>query len=120
MRHQEASKYDTRKTTSTIRPWAFCSSDSAISNLLFRKIGIVVAPLHFDVCAVLLSEGSSSSSSSVNFGVLFANVETFPPLRMRRRLVPMGPGKFILGGILAAAAADAIAKDERRERDIVT
>ena len=85
-------------------------------NLLFKNIGIVVAPLHFDVCVVFCSEIFSSlfimlasdcaadnigskGTCSVTAVVLpvFATTpvdDAPPPLRMRRRLVLSGPGKF--------------------------
>jgi hypothetical protein len=62
--------------------------------LLLRKMGIVVAPLHLEVCVVFGSPSSSSSSIDLLLDVLLDMVETFPPLRIRRRLVPMGPGKL--------------------------
>jgi hypothetical protein len=64
--------------------------------LLFRKIGMVVEPLHLDVCVVLCLEMSSSSFRLA--AELLLSVDTFPPLRIRRRFVPIGPGKFIFRG----------------------
>lgn len=56
----------------------------------------MVAPLHFEVCVVLPSTDISSISSSVRSGPSLFEVETVPPLLMRRRFDPTGPGKFIL------------------------
>lgn len=65
--------------------------------LLFKKIGIVVAPLHFEVCAVLDSDILFSSDLFVDgVELLLVMVDAFPPLRIRRRFAPTGPGKFIL------------------------
>jgi hypothetical protein len=55
--------------------------------LLFRKIGIVVPPLHLPEVLGSLSE------PSVFPGELFVTVDALPPLRIRRRFAPIGPGK---------------------------
>jgi hypothetical protein len=62
--------------------------ESQSDNALFKKIGIVLAPLHFDVWVVFCSE-MLSSTISVGLAV------TEPPLRMRRRFDPKGPGKLM-------------------------
>jgi len=49
----------------------------------------VVDPLHFEVWVVFSSEIFSIG------GELFVMVDTFPPLRIRRRFEPIGPGKLI-------------------------
>lgn len=68
-------------------------------NSLFKKIGMVVADLHFDVGAVFSSSSSSIASMSLPFlAVLLVKVETLPPLLMRRRLAPTIPAKEIFPG----------------------
>ena len=62
---------------------------------LFRKMGMVVAPLHLDVSEVFSSSKSTLACCFV--GELFVCVDTFPPLRMRRRFAPRWFGKEILG-----------------------
>jgi hypothetical protein len=62
-------------------------------NVLFKKIGIVEAPLHFP------GFGSPSSLFSTTFGALLDKVDTLPPLLMRRRFDPIGPGKISFPGI---------------------
>lgn len=62
----------------------FCRSTY---HLLLRKMGMVFAPLHLDVCAVFCCD--TSSTTSVGLAV------TDPPLRMRRRFEPRGPGKLM-------------------------
>jgi hypothetical protein len=67
-------------------------------------MGIVVAPLHLDVCVVFCSDTFSSGDGSSSGPRLLlwirlpwlveAIVVAFPPLRMRRRFDPNGPGKF--------------------------
>lgn len=55
---------------------------------------MVFAPLHLEVCAVFSSEMFSTDGAvSFNEDDMFA-----PPLRIRRRFVPIGPGKLILAG----------------------
>jgi hypothetical protein len=74
-------------------------------------MGIVVAPLHLEVCVVFGSPSSSSSSSiDLLFDVLLDMVETFPPLRIRRRLVPMGPGKLNFPGGAGSAVVAMVKK----------
>jgi hypothetical protein len=65
--------------------------------LLFKKIGIVLAPLQREVSVVF------SSEMLLGAATLFVAVDTFPPERMRRRLVPSMLGKLILpfGAIVA-------------------
>lgn len=61
-------------------------------------MGIVDDPLHLDVWVVFSSDSSSSDErlSVLAFGgTLFEMVDTFPPLRIRRLLVPTMPGKLI-------------------------
>jgi hypothetical protein len=59
-------------------------------DVLFKKMGIVLAPLHFEVWVVFCSEMLPSSTISVGLAV------TDPPLRMRRRFDPKGPGKLMV------------------------
>jgi hypothetical protein len=88
-----------------IRAWLFDS--------LFKKIGMVLAPLHLEVSAVF--------SSETVFGTLFVTVETLPPERIRRRFVPSILGKLIFpfGGIasIAKIEAEKLSSGELKEQD---
>ena len=80
--------------------------------LLLRKIGMVVAPLHFDVCATFSSgsigDGSAPNSAAEPLRPVFdagadddddgGNVLTFPPLLILRRFAPTRPEKLVGGG----------------------
>jgi len=73
--------------------------NSSLTNLLFRKIGMVVDPLHLEVCAVFPSSPSLPCSSASIFEEF-----TFPPLRKRRRFVPTGPGNPSFGVVMSTVA----------------
>jgi hypothetical protein len=68
-------------------------------DLLFKKMGIVVAPLHLEVCAFVSSSSSISDRSCSAFLALLASVEEFPPDRIRRRLAPTMAAKGLFAGV---------------------
>jgi hypothetical protein len=61
-------------------------------------MGIVVAPLHLEVCAVVSSSSSISDRSGSSFLLLLESVETLPPDRMRRRFAPTMAAKGLFEG----------------------
>lgn len=70
--------------------WGF--SDDLTDNVLFKKIGIVVDPLHFDVWTNFSSSTLVGMfDDCISFGALFVIVETFPPLLIR---LLFGPTMF--------------------------
>ena len=66
---------------------------------LFKNIGIVVDPLHFDVWAVFSSSMPVDSTlvGVVSLAVLLFSVETLPPLLILLLLGPTIPEKSTLG-----------------------
>jgi len=68
-------------------------------NVLFKKIGIVVDPLHFDVWTVFSSSMPFGMlDDCISFGVLLLIVETFPPLLIRLLFGPTMFEKLTGGG----------------------
>jgi hypothetical protein len=71
------------------------------SNVLFKKIGIVVDPLHFDVWTVFSSSMLFGMlDDCISFGVLLLIVETFPPLLIRLLFGPTMFEKLTGGGCI--------------------
>jgi hypothetical protein len=68
-------------------------------DLLFKKMGIVVAPLHLEVWVFISSSSSISDRSGSSFLVLLAMVEAFPPDFMRRRFAPTMAAKGLFAGV---------------------
>ena len=86
------------------KPYSFFLSKQAANfywylkrtkHILFKKIGIVVDPLHFDVCTVF---SSSMLDDGISLGLLLLKVETFPPLLIRLLFGPTMFAKSTLGG----------------------
>lgn len=83
----------------------FPSAFDRLAHSLFKKIGIAVDPLHFDVWTVFSSSMLVGILDVTSFGVLFVIVETFPPLLIRLLFGPTMLEKSTRGGEAVAFMA---------------